>query len=265
MRVFISFITCFVFILQNITGQIDKFFFRPDKVKSGEVLFYKKSNQDGSNLHWVATYTANQHYMESLKWMDGDLGATLVSADMDWSTFSVRKFVGGNISPSGERIVGAQLDQLDEKGSYDIKIGDMQEIVQIDEFPWHSYDFDFASLNLVWPHLKEMKSGFTIHIADIIAVNGRPKFVNKGPVEIDYIKEEKRQGINCNQYKIDGPGLENRGGTIWLSKKDEYFIEYLIDLPDESSYFNMKFQFDRSERMTLEEWEQFKLQIAEGA
>ena len=248
----------------SISAQIEKFSYQPDKVTTGQVYFYKKSNQDGSNPHWVANYIANQTYMESLKWGTTGRGATFVTADINWSTFSVRKFVGGNISPSGERIIGGQLDLLDEAGNYQVKFGDTQDTMHIEAFPWHSYDFDFASLNLIWPHLKKPKSNFTINIADVVPVEGIPKFANKGPVEIQFEKEEKYNGFDCYKYNIDGQGLENRGCSIWVHKSGKYFIEYLIDLPDERSYVDMKFQLDRIEKMDLKEWEAFKLNIAKG-
>ena len=264
MRILFTSIALVLFCWITASTQIEKFSYQPDKVKTGKVFFYKKSNQDGSNLNWVATYISNQTHMESLKWHEGYQGATLVTADMDWSSFSVRKFVGGNISPTGDRIIGGQLDLIDDKGNYQVRFGDIEQKMQINPFPWHSYDFDFASLNLIWPHLKDLKSNFSINIADVILQNNQPTFANKGLVLITYQKEEKRNGVDCYQYNIDGPGLENRGGTIWLSQSGLHFIEYLIDLPDESSYRDTKFQFDRVESMNESEWEQFKLKIARG-
>ena len=264
MRNSLALIVFILFCWTTTSAQIDKFSYQPDKVKTGQAFFYKKSNQDGTNLHWVATYITNQTHLESLKWHTGGQGATLVTADMDWSIFSVRKFEGGNISPEGERIVGGQLEQLDDEGNYQIKFGDMQQTMKINAFPWHSYDFDFASLNLIWPHLKDLKSNFSINIADVVDLDSQPKFADKGSVQIAYQKAEKRHGIDCYKYSIDGKGLENRGGTIWLSQSDLHFIEYLIDLPDERSYTDMKFQFDRIETMSAKEWEAFKLKIAKG-
>lgn len=263
MKVLLSSTVLVIFSLIHISAQVKAFLYQPDKVRVGEVFFYKKSNQDGSNPHWVATYISGPNQLESLKWSDGRQGATLVEAEMDWSTFSVKKFIGGRISPNGEREVGGQLDLLDTKGHYRVQFGEVTDTMQITAFPWHSYDFDFASLNLTWPHLRKFKSNFTINIADVEDLAGRPKFVNKGSLDIKYQKEENRNGENCYKYSIDGPGLEHRGGTIWFSKSG-HFIEYLIDLPDEAGYIDMKFSLDRIETMDAKQWEAFKLNIAKG-
>ena len=111
MRIFILFLTGVMFNIQCIEAQLGKFGFKPKKINSGEVYFYKKSNQDGSHLHWVATYIGDQSHMESLKWMEGNFGATLVSANMDWETFSVQEFEGGRITPEGQKVIGARLKQ----------------------------------------------------------------------------------------------------------------------------------------------------------
>jgi hypothetical protein len=264
MKALLATITFAFFTMHLTHAQTEKFTYNPEKVPVGQVFIYKKSNQDGTNPHWVATYISDQDYIESLKWSESYPGATLVTAAIDWSTFSVKKFVGGNISPEGERIVGGQLDLLDPAGVYGIKFGDMKDTLRIAGLPWHSYDFDFASLNLVWSHLKDLKSNFSIHIADVVPTEDGPRFSNKGSVEIVYEGEERHKGVACLKYNIDGQGLENRGGTIWLSKTGKHFIEYLIDLPDESNYTDMKFSFDRIEKMDKATWEAFKLKISAG-
>ena len=264
MRILILIFSGFVFQIQCIQAQLEKFKFQPEKIKSGEVYFYKKSNQDGSHLHWVATYIADESSMESLKWMEGNIGTTLVSAKMDWETFSVQEFEGGRITPEGQKVIGARLKQEGDKGKYEIQIGNINETVQLDLFPWHSYDFDFTSLNMTWRHLIDVKADFTFDIADIVLIDNQPRFRNKGTVDIEYEKEEVRNGVDCLRYRIDGPGLEHRGGTIWVSKQDQLFIEYLIDIPDERGYDDMKFQFDRIEQMTTSEWEGFKNMVASG-
>ena len=246
------------------SAQVEKFAYKADQVNIGQVFIYQKSNQDGSNPHWVATYLIDNTRMESLKWTEGLAGVTLVEAEMDWQSFSVKKFVGGRISPDGQRMVGGELDLLDNKGLHQTKFGNLKDTMKIDFLPWHSYDFDFASLNLVWPHLVSITSNFTINIADVVVNDGKPQFVNKGLVEIIYQKEEERNGVDCLKYSIDGPGLENRGGKIWLSKKGQYFVEYLIDLPDESSFENMKFTLYKIDKMDLREWESYKLSKAKG-
>ena len=51
------------------SAQVEKFAYKPDQINIGQVSIYKKSNQDGSNPHWVATYIIDGTRMESLKWL----------------------------------------------------------------------------------------------------------------------------------------------------------------------------------------------------
>ena len=69
--------------------------------------------------------------------------------------------------------------------------------------------------------------------------------------------EELRQGTLCRKYAIDGAGLENRGGVIWVSKKDGYFVEYQIDLPDEFGYTSGKLVLQKIEIVDTEAWRNF--------
>ena len=80
------------------------------------------------------------------------------------------------------------------------------------------------------------------------------KFGPDGKPSSLVIDEETCEGVRCHKYKIDGPGLENRGGLLWMSKIDPHIIDYEIDLPDEPGYQSGKLRLERTEQMTEEEW-----------
>ena len=76
---------------------------------------------------------------------------------------------------------------------------------------------------------------------------------------MEFVQEEEfasRQGLN---YKIDGPGLDNRGGTIWFDKTDGFLLGFEIDKPDEPGYDSGKLHLKEVLQMDLAEWEEFKL------
>ena len=216
---------------------------------------YKKSNWDGTHSSSVLLYIADTNKLESFKWWNGDTVATLVTAVIDWNNYSVKEFQNYKLRRAKAPEFIARL-----KGEKNIKIeaGEMRDSLLIAALPWQSYDFDFAGLSFIWRSLKNKKDHFWFHIADVAMVNGDPKFVNKGKVNVKFSGEEKANGKTCLKYIVDGPGLENKGGHIWINPQNFMIEQYKIALPDEPGFENGMLRLVTRRKMTPEQWESFK-------
>src|SRR5688572_1178482 len=87
------FLTVF-FIISSapVTAQVNKFD-QPRSFTDKHLLYeYKKSNWDGTHSSSVFLYVADSNRLESFKWSEGDEVATLVTAIIDWKTYSVAEF-----------------------------------------------------------------------------------------------------------------------------------------------------------------------------
>ncbi len=127
----------------------------------------------------------------------------------------------------------------------------------LDDDHWHSYDFDFAGLGYSWRALIDKKSSFSFLIADVAMKNNKPAFENKGRVQVDYLGEELANRKNCLKYKIDGPGLQNKGGHIWIGESNNMIELYKISLPDEEGFDNGQLRLIKTQKLTTAEWEKF--------
>ena len=136
-----------------------------------------------------------------------------------------------------------------------------RDTVTIDNFPWHSYDFDFASLNFTMRHLVNPEKPFAVDVADVVLDGNRLRFADKGSVDVMYQTDETRHGTRCRKYIVNGPGLENRGGFLWVSKEGGYFVDYEIDLPDENAFKNGKLRLQSVEKMDREAWDTLMLEL----
>jgi hypothetical protein len=239
-------------------AQIERFDFKPAKVPTGTVFFYDKSNIDGTNASRIAVYVAAQDRLESFKWHEGGGAATLVTADLDWQTFTVRRFESLRLLADGTRQTQAVLEKIPGKPQVSVAAGPYQATIEIENWPWQSYDFDFAGLSIILPHLKKPKKPFTVGISDVVRGQDGPSFADKGPVTLRYLGRDQVGGTRCRQYAIDGEGLENRGGRLWVDARHGHLVRYEIDLPDEPGFESGRLDLVERRGMSAEAWETFK-------
>ncbi len=257
----------FVFILLIVNGSLfgqTSQFQRPSAISDVHIVYkYQKSNWDGTHASTIFLYVADSNRLESFKWAEGEKEATLVTAVVDWNTFSVAEFINHKLRSGQSPELVARLST--ERGkTLQIEVGPMRDSLQIADLPWQSYDFDFAGLGFTWRALKDKKEPFYFHIADAGLVNGNVAFVNKGRVNVTYTGIEKAAGRQCYKYRVDGEGLENRGGDIWIDPVNFMIIQYKIDLPDEPGFSNGMLKLVSTYYVTPGEWEEFKKKSLEN-
>lgn len=222
------------------------------------VYEYKKSNWDGTHSSTIFLYVADSNRLESFKWAKGEDVATLVTADIDWTLFSVKKFTNYKLKHSNAPTPVAVL-KMEGNSKVKVEVREMRDSLLLTDLPWQSYDFDFAGLGFTWRALKDKKDSFHFHIADAGMVNGNMAFINKGRVQVSFTGYEKLNGKECMKYSVDGPGLENKGGSIWINPSNFMIGQYKIALPDEPGFENGMLQLVKAEKMHPKEWEAFKL------
>ena len=234
------------------------FRYEPGRIPAGRVQRYRKSNLDGSNPSELALYLASETRLEALKWSVGEPEATLVLAEMDWETCSVSTFHTYHLDEHGTRALRAELVTSPDRKRVDVQLGAQKLTCPLEHFPWHSYDFDFSSLNVALRFLSEPEGETEFAICDFVRGPSGPEFVPRGGVALAYVGVEERAGLDCRLYTIDGPGLEDRDGSLWVSRGDDVFlVGFEIELPDEPGMSSGKLEWLRNETKSAEEWETF--------
>lgn len=245
--------------------QLEGFRYQPGHIPIGRVQRYKKSNLDGSNPSEIALYLASETRLEAFKFHAGEPEATLVVAEMDWEVCSVRSFQTFRLDEHGTRTLAARFETSPDRKRVVAKVGDQEFTCALERFPWHSYDFDFSSLNVALRFLSDPEGETEFTIIDPVHGPGGMELAAKGTVVLAYESEEVRAGITCRRYVIDGPGLEDRGGSLWAAKGDDAFlVAFEIDLPDEPGMSSGKLEWLRNETRSAVEWETFVRERKEG-
>lgn len=243
------------------SGDTAKFSFEAKKnFPVGTVLHYVKTNIDGTYPENVSQYIAAPFRMESFKFHPKGTRAGLVIAEMDWQNFSAKSLQSWQVFASGERKLFATILFDGATGKAEVSIPTLKkepEFVELKYFPVHLYNFDFGSLNFAFPHLLKPKKDFRIGVTDPTFKQDGALVEYKGEVTISFVAEEKRNNAAVRKYKIDGVGLQNRGGFIWVNKKHGWIEDMEIQLPDNPDWTSFKFKLIKAEKMSRDEWEKF--------
>lgn len=246
-----------------VTGQVDAFAVDTGRVPVGRLYEYLKSNRDGSRPSMVSLYVAGPSRIESLKWAPRDTTASLVVALMDWTRISVHRLESWMLARGTEPRLRAALDT--DTSGLGVRVSFQPDsLLPISRWPWHSYDFDFASLNVAFAFLREPERPFVFERADITYADAGPPFADLGEVEVRYLRTETRSGIAVRLYELDGPGLSGRQGRLWVAVQGGHFVEYTFPFPDEPGYTDVRLQLRAMRRVTPAEWEAYKRERVGG-
>lgn len=244
-------------------AQVDAFRFDSARVPVGRLYEYLKSNRDGTHASHVSLYVAALDRIESLKWTPGDTTATLVVALLDWQRFSVRRLESWSLTPGAAPRLRAALD-TDSTGTGVRASFQPDSLLPIHRWPWHSYDFDFASLNLTLVHLIAPEAPFSFERADVIYGVAWPPFVDIGPVHVRFVRREQRRGHATRRYALEGTGLLGHHGVLWAAVDGAHVVEFELPFPDEPGYTDVRLQLRGVQSLARDAWEEYKRRRVRG-
>jgi hypothetical protein len=241
-------------------AQVDAFRLRAARVPKGKVLHYVKSQLDGTHAARISVYVANIDLIEALKWDEGGEEATLVTAAMDWSRFSVRRFEAWHLvrgrSPERRATLTVEGEEL--------RTSLMDRPLRLQHWPWHSYDFDFTSLNLALPHLNSPRGEVRFWRTDFVH-GDPPRVAELGEVLLRFSGRDTRRGVAAFRYDIDGSGLDGRRGRWWVDAESGLTLEHELPLGDEPGYRDVRLRLSSIEPMAPAQWEALKLAAVAGS
>ncbi|MRG96293.1 hypothetical protein [Polyangium spumosum] len=238
---------------------IEAFEFDESKVPVGVAYHYVKSNTDGSKPERVSFYVADHETIESFKFQGPrPQSASHVLATMDWTRFLATRLESRQMTRGGAEREVAVVEYTPMTRTLRAEInGFAPNTISIEHAPFHVHSFDLGSLNLSFRYLKNPLGSFKIGIANPTYAETGPIFVYRGEVTVSYVGDETRENTPCNKYEIDGPGLKNRGGFVWVDQKDFHIVDMELSLPNHPEWVTYKLKLLSRETMKPDGWRAF--------
>jgi hypothetical protein len=244
-----------------VPSSLDRFRFQPDRIVVGQVAHYVKSNLDGSKPSHVSIFVKAPDQLEVAKIEKDVTDAAWVRAHFDWKLFTADHLQAGVINLDGSVEERATFDLDRDKGEVVVTVGDRKGSAAWRQLPFHVYNFDFTSLNFAWRQLADPKAPFTIGIIDPTFQEEGDIIFYRGDAKIESLGEEAMKGKSCRKYRIAGPGIGGKTGTIWEDPKTRWLERVEIPFPDNPAWNSFRLELERVETMTPEAWKKF---IADG-
>ena len=238
-------------------SSLDRFRYRPEKIRVGQVAHYVKSNLDGSKPTRVSIFVAAKDRIEVAKVEQGVIDAAWVRAHFDWTLFTADRLEAAVRNLDGSIEERAELSADTKTGVVNVKVGDMKGSAAWGWAPFHIYNFDFASLNFAWRQLADPRSSFTIGVMDPTFKSEGDIFVYRGEAKIEYVRDEPLHGKRCTLHRISGPGIAGTTGSIWADPKSGWLEKVEIPFPDNPDWSSFRLELQGVETMTPEAWRKF--------
>lgn len=218
----------------------------PQNNALGRIYYYERTNSDGSMDERVAVFRRDETKIEVYKAVSLCLNSALVTAEMDWETFSASSLTGGSLRPDAQHVEFAFMTWNKATDMIDIVVklpdGELRNEAKVETRPWHLFDFDFASLTVATPHLSSRAGAFTFGMP-LAWVNPEvdDPFIWMGDVAARYERDEERLGVASRRYELTGSALTGErstgaNGTLWLAAEGGHVVDAILPVPNHDGY-----------------------------
>lgn len=220
--------------------------------RGGDILYYERSNRDGSEKELVAVYLPAPTRVEVVKTRDRCTGAAYVTGTLDPATGTATELVAGRLEPDArQRVIGTLTDDrakqmLTMRLTMDGKA--VAETLPVPDARWHLYDFDLASLTALPPPGWREGRSFGFGLPVVIAGEGDGLMTYLGRVDARLTRRERISEGNALRFDavLDRePGVL---GPIWLDADNGRILRVEWAIPNHAEYSDFTLRLVKRER-----------------
>jgi hypothetical protein len=241
-----------------------------DRDRIGRIYHYVRSNLDGTEKEDVYVFRKAVDRIEVHKAREKCLNAALVTAKLDMEKKQAREIVGGRLRPNAKHEEFAFLvyDPATRELRARIELPGQEpktQSVRVEHEPWHLYDFDFASLTVMTPHLEAPRAGFSFGLPLALADPAREEFLlYLGEAEAEFRGEEERGGRAALRFALGGSAFGSFGGSLWLDAAEGHILDVETSFPNHLEYQDFKLVLEGVDDGGADAWRKLLVAHFEG-
>ena len=221
----------------------------------GRLLTYERANQDGTRPERIDVYRASQTRLEVMKSVNRCTNAALVSAELDFETWSADSVTGGALLPDAEVMEFAFAIHHRETNELDVTVNLPDQTLTF-ETPTsggtlHLYDFDLASLTALTPYLANPEAGFSTNFVLMWPDPENPSVSMMGEAVFEFDGRGVENGREILTFSAHG---ELGEGYLWLDANGGYIVEAAFTEPNHPGYDNFRLRLTAVEHLDAAGW-----------
>lgn len=225
----------------------------------GRLLTYERSNQDGTRPERIDVYRASDTRLEVMKYTARCTQAALVSAELDFDTWSADSVTGGALLPGAQVMEFAFLTHDRDTGQLNTEVRLPDQTLTFETAipgvgTLHLYDFDLASLTALTPYLADPEAGFSTRFVLMWADPANPSVTFLGEQAFAFEGRHEAGGRDVNMYAASGPALGE--GFLLLDANEGYIVEASFAEPNHPGYDDFLLRLTGVEDIGAEGWHQ---------
>lgn len=210
----------------------------PAAGQAGRTWHYIRSNDDGSLAEAVHVHAPAPDALAVMKAVRPCTRAALVTAQVDPASGQAAWLVGGTLGRDGRQQPFARF--AEEGGELvaraDLPGGALRLATAIGTRPWHLFDFDLASLNLWLAARPDRRAGFRIGLPLLLVGARGPSLRDLGALNADFHGETAWMGRPALLFRLHGPALGARAGTLMLDAGAGHILDARLPVPNHDGY-----------------------------
>ena len=223
----------------------------------GRLLTYERSNQDGTRPERIDVYRASETRLEVMKSVSRCTNAALVSAELDFETWSADSVTGGALLPGAEVMEFAFATHDRETNELDVIVNLPDQTLTFDTETsggtLHLYDFDLASLTALTPYLAYPEAGFATTFVLMWPDPSDPSVSMMGEAVFEFEGRGVENGHDILTYSARGA---LGAGYLWLDGEDGHIVEAAFEAPNHPGYDDFLLRLTGMEDISAEGWHQ---------
>lgn len=226
---------------------------RDDRI--GQLLTYERSNQDGTRPEIINVYRVSETRLEVMKSISVCTQAALVSAELDFETWSADTVTGAALLPNAEVMEFAFLrhNRATNRLITEVRLPDQTLSFETGTHGGtvHLYDFDLASLTALTPYLTRPEQGFSTSFAQMWPDPSNPSVTFMGEASFEFSGQAEVNGMDVLTFTGSGALGE---GYLWLDANDGHIVQAAFEVPNHPGYSDFLLRLVSTQYVDSDGW-----------
>lgn len=233
------------------TSSVDQFLYQEEKIEPGRVYQFNISDKNREYIKQCWMYIEDYNKISVFKIYPNSKVTYLVSSEIDWNNFSIKKIKQIRIKEDLTKI--DDIEMRLKNSSENLYIMNSKHHIPTGHFPVTNHGYDFSDLNFIFRHIRYPKSDVEVGVLSPL----KRTVGYTGKMKMTYSGQELYNSKECYKYLLSGDGISEREGFILVNKALGHFEYMELDANYHPLMDYFRYELLSTYTLSKSEWETF--------